>query len=193
MILYATKETVERYKIKTPEELSSPMKEIALAVIQKESGDKLREWGCKLLYFDGRKCLQVVNFASKLTLFLIDFKVATLPHIGNVIAEYIFEIYKDKPEMEKCINRFFETAPFACFARLKDKSIIATLNRTQWEWAQDGHEFFKYIKDGILCSKKINKDINHNWIFTQKENGKTEYFSSEERFEELLKERFCED
>jgi len=72
MIIYATKLTFERYKLKLPAELTPPIDRIAQAVIEKESGDKLLEWGAKLFYFDKRKCIQVVNFASKFTLFLID-------------------------------------------------------------------------------------------------------------------------
>ena len=67
MIIYATKQTIERHKIVLPQDMHSPIKEMALATVQKESGDRLLEWGAKLFYFDRRKCLQVVNFASKLT------------------------------------------------------------------------------------------------------------------------------
>ncbi|QOV18188.1 hypothetical protein INP51_09040 [Blautia liquoris] len=69
MIIYATKQTFERYKLKLPKELTPPINQIAEAVIENESGDKILEWGAKLFYFDKRKCIQVVNFASKLTLF----------------------------------------------------------------------------------------------------------------------------
>lgn len=40
--------------------------------MEEQSGDELLEWGLKLFYFDGRKCLQAINFASKLAVFLFD-------------------------------------------------------------------------------------------------------------------------
>ena len=99
MIIYATKQTFERYKLKLPQELSSPLNQIAEAVIENESGDKLLEWGAKLFYFDKRKCIQVVNFASKLTLFLVDVKVADLENVGDMMAHYLLELYKTDKHM----------------------------------------------------------------------------------------------
>ncbi len=81
MIIYATKLTFERYKLKPPAELKPPLNMVARTVIENESGDKLLEWGAKLFYFDKRKCIQVVNFASKFTLFLIDVKIADLENM----------------------------------------------------------------------------------------------------------------
>ena len=95
MIIYATKQTFERYKLKLPSELSHPINMIAQTVIENESGDKLLEWGAKLFYFDRRKCIQVVNFASKFTLFLIDVRVADLENVGDMIAHYLLELYKE--------------------------------------------------------------------------------------------------
>lgn len=53
MILYLTKETFERYHLKTPQEMQNELpKKIAENVLEKESGDSLQEWGGKLFYFD---------------------------------------------------------------------------------------------------------------------------------------------
>ncbi len=46
-----------------------------------KTGDQLLEWGLKLFYFDGMKCVQAVNFASKLTLFLFDIKNEEIGYI----------------------------------------------------------------------------------------------------------------
>lgn len=59
--------------------------------------DELLEWELKLFYFDERKCVQAVNFASKLTLFLFDIKNEKIQWIANSIAIYLNELYsKDK-------------------------------------------------------------------------------------------------
>ena len=190
MIIYATKQTIERYKIVLPQDMHSPIKEMALATVQKESGDRLLEWGAKLFYFDRRKCLQVVNFASKLTLFLFDVKVDDLAGVGNAIAQYLLDIYSNNVTMTKLLKRFFDDYPVVAFDRLTDKRAIATLNHTQLTFADDGYRFFDFIENNVLQTKKINKKVNFDWIFTEKIDGKTDYFYSGEKFEQLLKERY---
>ena len=95
MIFYVTKQTFERYKLKMPADLQFPINKIAEATIARESGNRLLEWGGKLFYFDRRKCIQFVNFASKLTLFVFDIKLDELPMVGNYIANYIMDIYSE--------------------------------------------------------------------------------------------------
>lgn len=190
MIIYATKQTIERYKIVLPQDMHSPIKEMALATVQKESGDRLLEWGAKLFYFDRRKCLHVVNFASKLTLFLFDVKVDDLAGVGNAIAQYLLDIYSNNVTMTKLLKRFFDDYPVVAFDRLTDKRAIATLNHTQLTFADDGYRFFEFIENNVLQTRKINKKVNFDWIFTEKIGGKTDYFYSGEKFEQLLKERY---
>lgn len=78
MIIYATKQTVDRYGIKMPENFQDPiMRQIVLDVYNCEKKDRLLEWGAKLFYFDRRKCIQICHFASKLTVVLVDIKKQT--------------------------------------------------------------------------------------------------------------------
>lgn len=193
MILYATKQTRERYKLKLPHELTPPLNEYAQKMIGKESGDELLEWGCKLFYFDRRKCIQVVNLASKFTLFLCDVKIDKVNNIGNMIAGYLLELYKDDTLMYNCIEKMFEESPIFCFDKLTNKSLISTLNRTQLDFAFDGYRFYGYIDNGILRTLQINHDVNYEWLFTKTENGKTEYFYSGEKFRELVVSRYGDD
>ena len=190
MVIYATKQTIERYKIVLPQDMHSPFKEIALATMQKESGDRLLEWGAKLFYFDNRKCLQVVNFASKLTLFLFDIKVEDLATVGNTIAQYLLDIYCDNTTMTALLKRFFADHPIVTFDRLTDRSAIATLNHTQLTFADDSYRFYDFIENNVLQTRRINKMVNFDWIFTEKKDGKTDYFCSGEKFRQLLKERY---
>ena len=64
MILYATKQTIKDLDIPMPEELSDFNNIMAKNIIKEQTDDKLLEWGLKVFYFDGRKCVQAVNFAS---------------------------------------------------------------------------------------------------------------------------------
>ncbi|QQK08417.1 DUF6933 domain-containing protein [Miniphocaeibacter halophilus] len=190
MIIYATKQTFERYNLKYPKELSTQLGPIVKSIIKKESGDKILEWGAKLFYFDRRKCIQVVNFASKLTLFLIDIKVADIENIGDLMVNYLFELYKKDKLMIKAIEKLIEEHPIICFEKLIDKSIIATLNETQRSFAEDGYRFFDFIEEGILNSIEINRQVNFDWIFSLKINEKKEYIYAGEKFRELLLERY---
>lgn len=186
MIFYVTKQTVERYNLKMPEEMSFPLNELAKTTVAKESENRLLEWGGKLFYFDRRKCIQFVNFASKLTVFLFDVKSDDLPKVGNYIANYLLDIYSGDKKMTKSLERLFQEHPVCFFSKLTDKSAIATLNHTQLYFADDGYRFFDFIKNGILNTREINKKINTEWFFTQKINGKTEYFHAADKFKELL-------
>lgn len=190
MIIYVTKQTFERYKLKLPEDLKPPMNELAQAVMEKESGDKLCEWGGKLFYFDGRKCIQIVNFASKFTLFLVDVKMKDLLDIGDYIVKYLFDIYSTDEKMEKALEHMFEEHQLMCFSKLKDRSIIATLNTTQTRFADDGYYFYDFIMDGILYTREINHKVNFDWLFTMQNNGKTDYFYAGEKFRDLVLEKY---
>ena len=79
MIIYATKQTVDRYGMTMPENIQNPIiRPLVLKTYNNEKGDRLLEWGAKLFYFDHRKCLQICNFASKLTVVLVDIKKSDL-------------------------------------------------------------------------------------------------------------------
>jgi hypothetical protein len=163
---------------------------MAATVLQREAGDRLLEWGAKLFYFDRRKCIQVTNFASKLTFILCDIKVADLPEIGNLIALYMLDLYSNDPEMTRLLKRLFNEHPLVAFSHLKDKSAISTLNYTQRGFLQDGYRLYDYVQNGVLMTRKVNVYLNRDWRFTQKINGKTEYITTADRFEELLKARY---
>ncbi len=190
MIIYLTKETRERLNIPLTTEMKTGMKLLAEKVIERENGDKLLEWGAKLFYFDRRKCLQVVNFASKFTLILIDVKVKDIADIPNIMAMYMFDIYINDLHMIKLLKRFFKDNPFVAYSALTDRSIIATLNHTQSGYLEDGYRLYEFIENNVMQSKKLNYKINFDWIFTSKVDGKTDYFESGEKFAELLKKRY---
>ena len=190
MIIYATKQTFERYKLKLPSELMPSTRLIAQSVIEKEDGDRLLEWGAKIFYLDKRKCIQVVNFASKFTLFLFDIKVDDIENIGDMIAHYLLELYSDDLEMIKALKKMFEENHVTCIAKLTDKSAIATLNSTQMRYASDGEYFYEFIRNGVLHSLEINYDVNFKWLFTMKIKGKTEYFYAGEKFREIMLDRY---
>ena len=190
MIIYTTKQTRERYNITPLEKMSDPLKEFYQSILDNEGCDDLLGWGAKLFYFDRRKCLQVVNFASKFTIFLIDVKANILSQVPSYMFEYIFDIYKNDNLMIKCLNKMIDEYPFCAFSKLTNRSIISTLNQTEMSFAGYGYHFYEYIENGIIQSRKINRDINRDWLFSKQNGKKTEYFNSADKFRELVVGRF---
>ena len=189
MIFYATKETLERYKLKIPEHISEPMKPFVKAIIEKEQGDSMYEWGCKLFHFDRRKCLQMIHFKTRLVVFLVDIKMADIEHAPDMVAHYLFNFYADDPDMQKALEKYFESSPIACFDKITNRSIITKLNHIQSDWAWDGQRFYKYIRDGILHTKEINRDVN-DYPFSTKESGREEWHIPYKYFAEVIKQQF---
>lgn len=101
------------------------------------------------------------------------------------------EIYSKDKEMKKILEKLFNDYPACAFLSLKDKSIIASLNHNQLEFAEDGYAFYDYIKNGILNSKKINNEINWNHLTTfTNSNGKKDYIYPAEYFRDVILSRY---
>lgn len=191
MIIYATKQTIERYKLKLPDELEPPYDEMTQILLDHEQNDKLLEWGCKLFYCSGKKCLQFVNFASKLTIIAADVKISGVKQSGNYIYGYISELYKDDPQMVSALDNMFKRHPFSCFNKLTDRSIISTLNFTQRTFLADGDRLYDFIDENSkLHLEELHKKINTNWVFTRKVGNQTDYFYSGALFRKLVLEKY---
>lgn len=190
MIFYATKETMLRYKLKTPDQLKEEIAPYAQAVVQSEQGNRLYEWGCKLFYFDRRKCLQVMHFETKLVIFLVDIKIKELEFAVNAVPQYLLDMYESDDIMTRALERYFKSSPFVCFDKITDRSIISSMNNVQTRWAWDGYHFYDYIKDGILHTRQINRDVNEMPV-TRKVDGKEEWFIPYDRFAETIKKQFA--
>lgn len=189
MIIYTTKLMRERYKIKMPEEYVLN-KDVVEAILNKDGGDRMHEWGAKLFYFDKRKCIQLCHFASKLTIYLCDIKVGDLANVGTYLSMYLYDLYSDDELVINLMDRLFNETPVVCFSKLTDRSIISTLNRTQIDFAWDGYLFYDYIENGILKGRDINRRVNEAYIQSQRINGKTYYFCAKKYFRQLLLERY---
>ena len=91
--------------------------------------------------------------------------------------------------MQKSLEKYFASAPIACFDKITNRSIITKLNHIQSDWAWDGYRFYEYIRDGILHTKEINRDVN-DCPFSTKESGKEEWHIPYRYFAEVIKENF---
>ena len=157
MIFYATKQTVDRYKLPMPEDINDPVqKTMTKKILSEEAGNPMFEWGMKLFYFDRRKCLQVIHFASRMAFFLVDIRINERHVIGGYIPGYIYDLFSDDNEMLALIDRWLKERPIVVYDHLKDRSMIAQLNFTQREFLYDGYKLYDYFNDGILQTRKLN-------------------------------------
>lgn len=192
MIIYLTKQTKERYALNYAAEMNSPLHKTAMEVFSKEQGNGLLEWGAKLFYFDRKKCIQVMNFASNFTMILIDVKKAQIQNLGSYMANDIMSIYKDDKPMMNALEKMFSQFPLCIFDKLSDKTVISTLNYTQQVFLEDGYRLYDYIKDGVLNTLDINKELNYSWLLTQKKIKETGEFVSGKLFRKYVIEKYGE-
>ena len=189
MILYATKKTKERLHIPFYDDLKEDVKDIARAVFAKEE-EQIFKWGLKIFYFDRRKCLQILNFASKFCVFLVDVKVKDLKKIGEMVAYYLQLIYNDDEEALKLLNCYFSESPISVFDAFKDKGAIASLNFNEEGFLQYGYRLYDYLEDGILQTIKLNKHYNLEYIAGRTVDGKKEYVVPGKEFKKILSDRY---
>lgn len=187
MILNCTQKTKDRFNIKYQEEFNDKLaSDIVKEIIEKEKNDLFLNWGLKYFSFDKRKCIQVVHFKTKLNLYLFDLKVSDLEYIGNMIANYIFEMYKDDNEVTSLLKILFDESPMCVYSKLTDKNAIASLNSNEIYFMADGYRFYDYIENNILKTIEINKDANWNHFVTINK----EYVLPAEVFKKELIERY---
>ena len=189
MILYITKKTKDRFNIPLYSELTDELELLARNILVKEQDD-IFKWGVKIFYFDRRKCLQIMNFASKVSIFLIDIKVQDVKEISNMLAHYLKIIYEDDLEVVELLDRYFKETPISFFDTLKDRSVIGSLNHNERCFLEGGYRLYDFIENGTLHTIRLNKQFNFRYIVGKKSNGKTEYIVPGEEFKKMLSQRY---
>lgn len=189
MILYITKKTKDRFNIPLYSELTDELELLARNILVKEQDD-IFKWGVKIFYFDRRKCLQIMNFASKVSIFLIDIKVKDVKEISNMLAHYLKIIYEDDLEVVELLDRYFKETPISFFDTLKDRSVIGSLNHNERYFLEGGYRLYDFIENGTLHTIRLNKQFNFRYIVGKKSNGKTEYIIPGEEFKKMLSQRY---
>ncbi len=189
MILYITKKTKDRFNIPLYSELTDELELLARNILVKEQDD-IFKWGVKIFYFDRRKCLQIMNFASKVSIFLIDIKVQDVKEISNMLAHYLKIIYEDDLEVVELLDIYFKETPISFFDTLKDRSVIGSLNHNERYFLEGGYRLYDFIENGTLHTIRLNKQFNFRYIVGKKSNGKTEYIVPGEEFKKMLSQRY---
>ena len=128
MIFYATQKTLERYKLKTPDQMREEVRPFVGHMIEKDQGDALYEWGCKLFHFDRKKCLQFIHFKTRMVIFLIDVKMADIKKAPSLMAQYLFKLYETDKDMQDALESYFDSSPLVCFNKITNRSMISKMN-----------------------------------------------------------------
>lgn len=187
MILYMTKQTINELNIPMPEDLVLFDKMSTDEIIERQTGNALVEWGIRIFNFDGRRCLQAVNLASELTVFLFDIKKREVKYIADEIKMYLNEIYKNDSNMKELLERLDDENRSYAFSELENESVIASFNNDQ---SENEHKFFEYVDNGTLDAIKLNVEFNSKNMVTKIINGKEENFYPAEYFKKLLIEKY---
>lgn len=188
MIIYLTKQTVDRYGINMPEKLDEAKKIETLSLIEASQDKPLFVWGGKLFYLGGKKCLQLVNFASKLSIFMFFVNKSEISSLDLKVLNYLYNLYEQDDQMLKLLDLYRKDLKGLAFGPLKDKRVIATLNKNQREVVDFGI-IDEFVEDGMIDSTALNRFQNLT-LASDMINGKRDYIYPLERFEELLKEYY---
>lgn len=192
MIIYTTTRTIGRYDLTFIDKMPQPQRDINQAILDEQKGDELLEWGAKILYFDRKECLQVVNFASKFTVFLFEIEEGKLSNIVDAVRACVFDYYKNDELMTKCLKKMVEEHSAFTISLLKHRSTISTITQTEWSFANNGNRFYDFVENGVVNAQKINKLINDEYVFSLRIGSKTENIKSGEKFRELVVARYCD-
>lgn len=190
MIFYPTKETAQKLHIDMKKSFEEPQKTALDQLKQLEQGDRLLEWGMKVLFFDHRKCIQMENFETKFTLFLVDISVKDVSDIANKMGIYFIQLYMNDSDMIKALQNMYQEHPYVTYDKLVDRSSISTMNRCQTDFTNDGYAFYNYIENDVIQTKKINYDVNFEWLVSDKDYIKNDYYFTGNRFREAVVKRF---
>lgn len=177
MNIYGTKQTLERYKLDTTEP----------AIIASDE-ERLFAYGIKVFYSNRKKCLQVVNFASKLTLIIYDVKNSDIKNLDTIIEDQIKQLFKNDSEMNELLAKYYADNSDLTINKLTDRSIISTLNRNQMILV-DSINIANEIDDDGTC-RGLNKFVNFDYLQTITLNKKPRYFYPAEEFKNLLSKMY---
>ena len=186
MIYYPTKTTKEKYKIELYNESGITQEDILKAYLP-EDGSDLFKWGLKVFHFQRKKCLQVTNFASKLTIFLVDVKTKDIEEVPNMVEMCVKMLFDYDEDFSNIVEKYFSEAGDIVYDALKDRKIISALNNNERNYLGNGDVLNDFIDEtGTLYLMDMNYDYNFNYLASKNIDGKKEYIFPAEEFMKLL-------
>jgi len=186
MILYPTKKTAEVFGAPMADSATDPvLTPVINAVLNAEKGNGLQEWGLKLFYLQGKKCLQAIHFASHFTVVLFDVRKADLPETANRIAMTVFDAFDGEPETQEALAGLFRKGPISVWDRLQNKSVLSSLNRNESMLLTNWGFYESFAAKGKLNPKEVHKFINFEYPVSLHFRGSSRYGYTGEVLREL--------
>lgn len=174
----ATKLTIARFRLPQHESVESA------------EPDDLFQWGLKVFYFQKNKCLQILNFASKLTVFLYDVKIKDTENIPELLEQNLWTLFQQDEEIHTALKWYLGQLNSVVYAPLKNRSIVSSLNYNQTHYLLDGAELLLYLEDGKPNMMQLNAAYNFRFLVGKKIDGKTDFIVPAEEFKKLLMEMY---
>lgn len=101
--------------------------------------------------------MQIMNFASKLCVFLVDIKVK---EIMPMLFQYIIILFEEDKDFSGILERFLTETRVAVYDALVDKSIITSMNQIEGNYLEYGDRLYYYLRDGVLHTRELCKEYN---------------------------------
>ena len=192
MIFHITQGLAEKFNITIADKLPEDEKVAALHLIKTKKWDHLTAWGIKGFNFRDYDCIQILNFASKLSFFAFNVPNGSQELLGKIMWEYLAMLYDGDGEMMEALEKFFNKNRYTVYTNLTEKTSLASLVNNEKIFTNEA-KMGMYIKDGVLHTKKLNMEYNRGYMVARVVRGKTEFIVPADRFRELVMERYGEE
>jgi len=189
VIIHITQGLADRFNLKMADELPKEEKAPALDYLKNRKWDSLISWGAKGFHFRNISCVQMLNFASKLSFFAFNVETGTPEMLGHIMWQYLDEIYSDDEEMKKALEKYFKQNAYTVYTPLTDKAATASLNKNEQIFTNE-EKMSQFIENGTLLSRKLNWEYNKGYLVARIVSGKTEFIVPADRFKDLIINRF---
>lgn len=189
MVFHITQGFANRFNLTMADALPAEEKVSAMHLLKIKKWDPLVAWGIKGFDFGKYKCFQMLNFATKFSLFVFNVEDGSVENLGDIIWEYMNVIYAGDEEMLAALEKYFTVNRYSVFTPLLDKPSLASLVRNE-QMFTNLEKLGKYVDGGVLQTKKLNTEYNKGYLVARIFRGKTEFIVPADRFRQLVIERF---
>lgn len=188
MIIYPTVKTADVFGAPLNAKIKDKaMKAVSESVISSEQGNALCEWGLKLFYLNGMKCLQAMNYASKFTVVLCNVRKADLKDVGNLIADSMLKVYEQDSETYEALVKIVRSHPIVAWDKMTNKTVLSSMNIIEEGFLTNPDFYDKFIdKNGNLDCLSMNTWLNFEYITSGAFVGSKKYIFPGELMKELV-------
>ena len=181
MNIYVTKETAKRLKLPAVSEPSAA-----------EECDLLMSWGAKLYYFNRRKCIQLVNYETRLTIVLDDLRAQKSAAIPDLLMASLQELFKGDQEMLTCLERMEKEGPVRYGTPIRNRKILSSIVFNETTFLARDVIPKGFVQEGALLTRELNWYLNMQHLFAETIHESGMVSNPGEKFRKRMVERFGE-